>query len=112
VVRDTGRMRVEGVKEPAENAKEREATRVWKDFKVSFSLARLGYVDLSPLEWEEGANALCLSLLTFVSRPRCVSTFVGLKDADGLVTTLRLTLHLARRGCRTAGMSFWNELSR
>ena len=47
-----------------------------------------------------------------MSRPRCVSTFVGFMDAEGQVTTLRLTLHLARSGCRTAGMSFGTELSR
>lgn len=103
-------MRVEGVKEPEENTKEREVTRVWKDFKVCVSLSRLGKVDLSLLEEVEGANALCLSLLTDVSRPRCLSTFDGLKDAEGQVMTLRLMLHLARRGCLTAGMSFWSGL--
>ena len=41
VVRDTGRMRVEGVKEPEEDANERESTRVWKDFKVCVSRSRL-----------------------------------------------------------------------
>ena len=50
VVRDAGRMRVEGVKEPEENAKERESTRVWKDFKVCVSRSRLGLADLSILE--------------------------------------------------------------
>ena len=42
VVRDAGRMRVEGKKQPEENAKERESTRVWKDFKVCVSRSRLG----------------------------------------------------------------------
>jgi hypothetical protein len=39
VVRDAGRMRLERMEDPEENANGREATRVWKDFKACFSLA-------------------------------------------------------------------------